>query len=92
MGDLTNDEEVETLINQTVDRFGRLDILVNNAGAGYMATISAPNFMTSFDKNHNLNLRAPALLNHLAIPHLKKTNGTIIHTSSIASMIPVCDG
>ncbi len=32
--DVTNFDEVENLINQTVNSFGRLDVIVNNAGIG----------------------------------------------------------
>jgi NADP-dependent 3-hydroxy acid dehydrogenase YdfG len=30
--DVTSDDDCERLVNETVDRFGRVDILVNNAG------------------------------------------------------------
>ena len=32
--DVTIPEQVDNLVKQTVDRFGRIDILVNNAGVG----------------------------------------------------------
>ncbi len=32
--DITKPDDVDNLIKQTVDRFGRLDIMVNNAGGG----------------------------------------------------------
>ena len=69
--------------------FGKIDILVNNAGAGVYTKIEDPKFIPLFDNVFKLDLRAPALLNHYAVPHLKKSNGTIIHISSIASMNPV---
>ncbi|XP_054161155.1 uncharacterized oxidoreductase SAUSA300_2422-like [Oppia nitens] len=34
VGDLTNDEDCDRLIDTTVQTFGKLDILVNNAGSG----------------------------------------------------------
>ncbi|MEC4982948.1 MAG: SDR family oxidoreductase [Oscillatoria sp. PMC 1068.18] len=34
--DITDPQQVETLIAKTVDRFGRIDVLVNAAGAGVM--------------------------------------------------------
>jgi 3-oxoacyl-[acyl-carrier protein] reductase len=39
--DMTNAQDVEHLVQNTVDRFGRLDILVNNAGTS-MTTASSP--------------------------------------------------
>lgn len=33
--DITNNKQVEEMVEKTIDRFGRIDILVNNAGWGY---------------------------------------------------------
>ena len=77
------------MVNETVVEFGKIDILVNNAGAGVYTNIEDPKFIPLFDNVFKLDLRAPAVLNHYAVPHLKKSNGTIIHISSIASMNPV---
>ena len=43
--DLTNEEDVKRLINETIKTFGKLDILVNNAGAGFMAKITDSDYM-----------------------------------------------
>ena len=32
--DVCQPEQVDNLVNQTIDKFGRIDILVNNAGGG----------------------------------------------------------
>lgn len=31
-GELTNDNDVENIINQTIKHYGKLDVLINNAG------------------------------------------------------------
>ena len=77
------------MVSETVKAFGKIDILVNNAGSGVIANIADPKFIQLFDTAFNIDLRAPALVNHYAVPHLKKTNGSIIHISSIDSMFPV---
>ena len=33
IADITNEEDVKRLVNETIKTFGKLDILVNNAGA-----------------------------------------------------------
>ena len=89
VADLTKDADVERLVNETVKAFGKIDILVNNAGASAVTNIVDPKFIQTFDSILNIDLRAPALLNHYAVPYLKKTNGTIIHTSSDVASVPV---
>jgi NADP-dependent 3-hydroxy acid dehydrogenase YdfG len=34
-GDVTNEADVQSLVDQTVERFGRIDVMVCNAGIGY---------------------------------------------------------
>ena len=89
VADNTKSADVERLINQTIVTFGRLDVLVNNAGIFPASKILDKNFMQVFDSVFNLNLRSAAELNHLAVPYLMKTNGTIIHISSNLGIAPV---
>src|SRR5260370_23879613 len=38
-GDVSKPEDVQQLVNQTVQRWGKLDIVIANAGSGYRAPI-----------------------------------------------------
>ncbi|MGF6384595.1 NAD(P)-dependent dehydrogenase (short-subunit alcohol dehydrogenase family) [Paraburkholderia atlantica] len=53
--DVRHDEEVRSLIDQAVSRFGRLDIAVNNAGTegtpGPVTDVSADSYAATFDTN-----------------------------------------
>ena len=89
VGDVTKSTDLERLLNQTIITFGKLDVLVNNAGIGSFASIRDKNFMQIYDSVFNTNLRSVAELNHLAVPYLQKTNGSIVHISSIAALAPV---
>ncbi|KPJ12939.1 3-oxoacyl-[acyl-carrier-protein] reductase FabG [Papilio machaon] len=82
--DVSNEVEAKSVIDKTVEHFGKLDILVNNAGVGYNFDIVNDGFMENFDNVMNLNLRAAAYLTHLATPHLIQTKGNIINISSVA--------
>ncbi|MEU3980652.1 SDR family oxidoreductase [Streptomyces sp. NPDC026672] len=69
------------VIDAAIDRWGHLDVLVNNAGATKMmplAETSAEAITTLFD----LNVTAPSLLACAALPHLRRTRGSILNVSS----------
>ena len=88
--DVTKSEDLNKLIAQTMSTFGKIDILVNNVGVfRYHTKILDKDFMQKYDLIMNINLRSYAELNHLAVPYLQKTNGTIIQISSIGSFAPV---
>ncbi|XP_047988448.1 3-oxoacyl-[acyl-carrier-protein] reductase FabG-like [Leguminivora glycinivorella] len=83
--DVTNDEDVETVVRETIDLFGQLDILINNAGTAMDSRILNENFMEGYDHIMNTNLRSVVYLTHLAAPHLIKTKGNVVNTSSNAT-------
>ncbi|CAG2169440.1 unnamed protein product, partial [Oppiella nova] len=89
VADVTKTDDLNRLLNQTIQTFGKLDVLVNNAGIGMFAGVKDKNFMKVFDLINRVNLRAYLRLSQLSVPYLEETNGTIISISSIASMLPV---
>ncbi len=89
IADLTKEDDVQRLINDTIKEYGQLDILVNNAGAGAASSIKDDTVMEKFDNIIRLDLRSVVHLTHLSIPYLVKSKGTIMNTSSIVGMSPV---
>ncbi|CAG2123548.1 unnamed protein product, partial [Medioppia subpectinata] len=89
VADVTKADDLKRLLNATVDRFGRLDVLVNNAGIYKFNRIEDQNITEEWDQIFAVDLRAIVELNHLAVPLLEKTNGTIIDMSSIEAMKPI---
>uniref|UniRef100_A0A914WYM9 Uncharacterized protein n=1 Tax=Plectus sambesii TaxID=2011161 RepID=A0A914WYM9_9BILA len=90
--DVTNTSDTKRIVEETVQKFGRLDVLVNNAGGGTMAGHSDSSFMQPlevFDYVINLNARSLIALCQEAIPHLKKAQGNIVNVSSIGSFRPL---
>ncbi|KAG6460951.1 hypothetical protein O3G_MSEX012328 [Manduca sexta] len=85
--DVSKDEEAKTIVARTIQTFGKLDILVNNAGIFFFDDIMKPNFMETFDSTMNTNMRAIALITHLAVPHLVETKGNVVNVSSVAASI-----
>lgn len=87
--DITKPDEIKSLINLAVQKFGTIDILVNNAGgppAGSFEEISDEDWQHSFE----LNLLSYIRLIREALPSLKENGGKIINiaSSSIKEPIP----
>jgi len=84
--DIRVPEQVDNMVKQTVDHFGRLDILVNNAGAGFPVKIEelSPN---GWDVIININLRGTFLCSVAAARvMIPQKSGKIINISSVAGI------
>lgn len=88
-GDVCDPEVRKRIIQQTVDKFGRLDVLVANAGI--ILEDSALNNATeaAFDTIIDVNVKSVFFLILEAIPHLEKTQGCIVNVSSTGSVLAV---
>lgn len=83
--DVSVEDDCKKLIEETVDKFGRIDILINNAGIG---TDKKPFLEQNMDDMLGLlsvNLVGPLFLSQLVYKYFKENNirGKIINTSSI---------
>ena len=89
--DVTVTDDLQKLVQQTINKFGRIDVLITNAGANVFE--GAENCSEeAWIKNHELNLASHWRLAKLCKPWLDKNNGIIIiMTSNHAySSIPGC--
>ncbi|USK70912.1 3-oxoacyl-ACP reductase [Peribacillus asahii] len=81
--DVSNSEESENLIKETINHFGRLDILINNAGITRDSTfkkLSEEDWRTVID----VNLNSVYNTSSIALPYLLESDaGRIINISSI---------
>lgn len=85
-GDLRHTEFCRRLVNQTVQRFGRIDILVNNAATTRRSNVEDP--AEVWDDILSVNLRAPFILSQTAIQDMKQRNaGCIINIGSVNAYI-----
>lgn len=82
LADLRETTQVERLVNETIDNFGRLDILVNAAGIIANGTIENTT-LDEWDKMMNINLRSVFYLMQKCVPHLERTKGNIVNVSSV---------
>jgi pteridine reductase len=86
--DLLELKTLPSLVEQTVQRFGRLDALVNNASSFYASPVGE---ITSavWDDLMGTNLRAPLFLAQAAAPALRKTQGAIVNIVDIHAERPL---
>lgn len=84
-GDITKEDDRRKLIEFTLARFGKIDVLVNNAGTSMRGNIEelSSELITSI---FEVNTLGPLSLSRLAIPHLKKTKGSVVFISSLAGL------
>ncbi|KAG8813807.1 hypothetical protein FRC17_001413 [Serendipita sp. 399] len=78
--DVANLDDLDNLVKQTVDAFGKIDILVNNSGVIELAAIGEIT-PESYCSMFNINVRAIIFLSQAAVPHMGK-GGRIINVSS----------
>ncbi|XP_065853163.1 short-chain dehydrogenase reductase 2a [Euphorbia lathyris] len=89
--DVSQEEDIENLINSTVNHYGRVDIMFNNAGVlgNQPKNKSILDFNTDeFDRIMRVNVRGVALgMKHAARVMIPRGVGCIISTSSVAGVM-----
>jgi NAD(P)-dependent dehydrogenase (short-subunit alcohol dehydrogenase family) len=80
-------DQLERLVETTVDRFGGIDILVNNA-ANALALPFGKITPEAWEKSLNANLRGPVFLTQYALPHLAASaHASILNVASAAAYL-----
>ena len=87
--DVTGKADCETLVRNSIDRFGQIDILVNNAGATMWADFSEVNDLLVFREIMDINYLGAVYCTHFALPHLLESQGLIVAVASLAGLTGV---
>lgn len=82
--DVTNEDQVRAMVEQTIARFGRLDVLVNCAGRSTRGEVLATT-TEQFAELIDLNFLSAVRCTRAAAEHLLKAGGSVVNIGSLAS-------
>ena len=83
-GDISKEDTIGKVIDETIGKYGKIDILVNNAGFSVFDNM-VDSKTEDFDAIFNTNIRALYLVTKGFLPSMmKEQSGTIINIASIA--------
>lgn len=85
-GDVSEAGACQRLVEETVERFGRLDGVINNAGVLQPIAPLAEGDPAAWRDNILINVLGPYYLTRFAIPHLRQSQGRVINVSSGAAV------
>ncbi|HZI54648.1 MAG TPA: NAD(P)-dependent oxidoreductase [Chitinophagaceae bacterium] len=86
--DIRFEDQIQTLVNKAVEKFGGIDVVVNNASA-ISLTPTEQTEPKRFDLMHDINVRGTFFVTKACIPYLKKsTNAHILTLSPPLNMNP----
>src|SRR5437016_6946496 len=86
--DLLETTQIQSAVQQALQRFGKIDILINNAGIIEMGPVEHMQ-LKDFDRAMRLHFWAPFILYLLLAPHMRANGGRIVNISSIGGRIAV---
>jgi NAD(P)-dependent dehydrogenase (short-subunit alcohol dehydrogenase family) len=88
--DVGREEDIEHLVEATVERFGRIDLVVSNAGIAIDGGIDTPT--AGWRKIIDINLMAEVWAAKYAIPHmLEQGSGYMLNVASAAGLLVIPD-
>jgi NAD(P)-dependent dehydrogenase (short-subunit alcohol dehydrogenase family) len=81
--DVSEEDDVKALLEETIKRYGRIDVLVNNAGVNFLKQFEEVK-PSDWDRVINTDLRGTYLCTWYSIPHmLKQSGGNIINITTV---------
>jgi pteridine reductase len=86
--DLLNAASLPAMVNETLQRFGRLDVLINNASS-FFPTVVGEISEREWDDLMGTNLKTPLFLSQAAAPHLRRNHGCIVNIIDIHADRPM---
>lgn len=90
--DVADEERVQRVVGEVVDRFGGLDVLINNAGIAGTDKPTHELTAADWDRVMSVNVRGVFHCTKYAIPHMRAAGGgSIVNLSSIYGLVSAPD-
>ena len=83
--DFGKSESAQAVVDEIIKSSGQLDVLVNNAGV-MQESLAEDMSLADFERTIAVNLVTPFMLIKSALPHLRKTKGSIVNIGSIEGL------
>jgi NAD(P)-dependent dehydrogenase (short-subunit alcohol dehydrogenase family) len=85
--DVTDDDSVQSAIEEAADRFGGLDVVVNNAGIGARGTVET-NPYDEWHRVFDINVVGIVRVTRTALPHLRRSaRAAVVNTCSVVATV-----
>jgi len=90
--DVTDENSMKKVVDQTIKKFKNIDVLFNNAGIGYFADCDKLD-LEKFQKMIQVNIIGVALLTKMVVLQMKKQrSGLILNIASISGRVAFANG
>ncbi|MEM7106181.1 MAG: SDR family oxidoreductase [Bacteroidota bacterium] len=85
--DVQNLDSIDSAVNASIERFGKIDVLLNNAGYGLMGTFESMS-RESIQRQYDVNVFGLFDVTRAVLPHMRENgDGIIINVSSVGGKI-----
>jgi NAD(P)-dependent dehydrogenase (short-subunit alcohol dehydrogenase family) len=85
--DVSKSADVQRMVAQTIERYGKLNYAFNNAGVGGKMAPTADYSEETFDEVIAINLKGVFLSMKYELPHILATKGAIVNMASVAGLV-----
>lgn len=81
--DVTKTEDLQYLVNTTVEKYGRIDVLVNNAGGNITHAADIFDEIRDYEELFNVSVKSYLVMCREVLPHMiRQKKGSIINTAA----------